>query len=126
MPRKKLEKVEYEDGKLYSLEAGTPIYVKTADICRMTGKSNQWIGQLTSQGVLTKEKTKYGSLYELSAAMPAYCHMLEERAEDDGVLGYLVKSAVENREKIRGSAEDAENGSNGAIDEVQGDDFLQP
>ena len=43
-----------------------------------------------------------------------------------GVLGYLVKSAVENREKIRGSAEDEENESNGAIDEVQGDDFLQP
>lgn len=84
VPRKKPDKVEYEDGKLYSLEAGTPIYVKTADICRMTGKSNQWIGQLTSQGVLTKEKTKYGSLYELSAAMLAYCHMLEERAEDDG------------------------------------------
>ena len=43
-----------------------------------------------------------------------------------GVLGYLVKSAVENREKIRGSAEDEENESNGAIDEVQDDDFLQP
>ena len=27
---------------IFSLQAGTPIYVKTADICAATGKTNQW------------------------------------------------------------------------------------
>lgn len=72
---------------IYSLEAGTPIFVKTADICSATGKSNQWIGQLTAQGVIHKTKTNHGTLYELFETIRAYCTMLEDRArkEDDDV-----------------------------------------
>ena len=66
---------------IYSLNSGSPIYVKTADICNATGKTNQWIGQLTSQGVIFKTKTKYGQLYELFETMRNYCAMLEERSK---------------------------------------------
>lgn len=79
---KTTEKVIYENGNVYVLQAGTPIYVKTADICGITGKSNQWIGQLTSQGTINKERTPYGSMYELADTLESYCEMLEERAKD--------------------------------------------
>lgn len=64
---------------LFSLQAGTPIYVKTADICAAFGISNQWVGQLTSQGTIHKTKTSHGMLYELFATVKAYCRYLEER-----------------------------------------------
>ena len=67
---------------IFSLEAGTPIFVKTADICTATGKTNQWIGQLTSQGVISKTKTGHGSLYNLFDTMRSYCAYLEERAKN--------------------------------------------
>ena len=78
---------------IFSLQAGTPIYVKTADICAATGKTNQWIGQLTAQGVIHKTKTNHGSLYELFETTKAYCEMLEERAkkEDEDVLEIELK-----------------------------------
>lgn len=69
------------DGATFVLQAGKPIYVKTADVCAMTGKSNQWIGQLTSQGILNKEQTEHGSLYDLRTNIRAYCEMLESRSK---------------------------------------------
>ena len=68
---------------IFSLQAGTPIFVKTADVCLATGKTNQWIGQLTSQGVLHKCKTNHGQLYSIFDTMRAYCTYLEERAKKD-------------------------------------------
>lgn len=68
-----------EDGAVYVLRAGTRIYVKTADICRMIGKSNQWVGQLVSRGTLNKKTTPHGALFELPEAMSDYCDMLEDR-----------------------------------------------
>lgn len=65
---------------MYVLRAGTPVYVKTADICSMTGKSNQWIGQLVAQGTLHKRSTPHGSLFDVAEAVRAYCSMLEARA----------------------------------------------
>lgn len=35
-----------ENGSVYVLQASSQDHVKTTDICPMTGKSNQWIGQL--------------------------------------------------------------------------------
>lgn len=70
-----------DDGKAYILQAGTPIYVKTADICAMTGKSNQWIGQLTSQGILNKTQTPHGALYDVTASIKAYIKSMEDKAE---------------------------------------------
>lgn len=68
-------------GATYVLQAGKPIFVKTADLCAMTGKTNQWISQLTAQGVLNKENTEHGSLYDLRVNMRAYCEMLEARTK---------------------------------------------
>ena len=70
-----------EDGATYVLRAGTGIYIKTADVCAMTGKSNQWIGQLVSQGLLNKRSTPHGSMFDLTSTMRAYCDMLEARAK---------------------------------------------
>ena len=77
--QKKKPEAVIEDGAVYVLRAGTPIFVKTADICAMAGKSNQWIGQLVSQGTLNKKSTPHGSLFDLLATMRAYTAMLEER-----------------------------------------------
>lgn len=66
---------------IFSLQAGTPIFVKTADICAATGKTNQWIGQLTSQGIINKTLTSHGALYSLFDTIKAYCAMLEDRAK---------------------------------------------
>ena len=76
----KKQDVVVEDGAVYVLRAGTPVYVKTADICSMTGKSNQWIGQLVAQGTLHKRSTPHGSLFDITEAVRAYCSMLEARA----------------------------------------------
>ena len=76
------KKAVFDKNSVYILQAGTPVFVKTADICAMTGKSNQWIGQLTSQRTLNKTKTKHGSLYELVPNIKAYCEMLEKRADE--------------------------------------------
>lgn len=80
MAMQKKPEAVIEDGTVYVLKAGTPMYVKTADVCSMTGKTNQWIGQLTAQGVLNKRSTTHGSMYELTSTIRAYCDMLVERS----------------------------------------------
>lgn len=70
-----------EDGALYVLRAGTSLYVKTADICAMTDKSNQWIGQFVSQGTLNKRSTPHGLMFDLTSSIRAYCDMLEARTK---------------------------------------------
>ncbi len=89
--------VVFDKNSAYILQAGTPVFLKTADICAMTGKSNQWIGQLTSQGTLNKTKTKHGSLYELLPNIKAYCEMLEERAEERSDNPDIEKLEIEKR-----------------------------
>lgn len=91
------KKAVFDKNSAYILQAGTPVFVKTADICAMTGKSNQWIGQLTSQGTLNKTKTKHGSLYELAPNIKAYCDMLEERAEEHGDNPDIQELELEKR-----------------------------
>lgn len=72
-----------ENGAVYVLQAGTPIYVKTADVCAILGKSNQWVGQLTSQGTLNKSKTAHGALYNLSEILSAYIKSIEDKSSDN-------------------------------------------
>lgn len=81
-----------ENGNVYILQAGTSIFVKTADMCSAIGKSNQWVGQLTSQGTLNKSYTPHGSMYNLIDNILAYCEKLEERAD--------ANPANEEEEKI--------------------------
>ena len=70
---------EIRDGAVYVTQPGTKVYLKTADVCAMTGKSNQWIGQLASQGVLFKVQTARGNLFEMHDAVKAYIGYLDER-----------------------------------------------
>lgn len=73
---------EIKDNAVYILQAGTPVYIKTADVCAITGKSNQWIGQLTSQGTLAKSNTPYGSMYELTPNLQRYIGQIADRVDD--------------------------------------------
>ena len=72
-----------ENGAVYVLQAGTPIYAKTADVCAILGKSNQWEGQLTSHGTLNKSKTAHGALYNLSESLSAYIKSIEDKSSDN-------------------------------------------
>ena len=72
-----------EGDAVYLMRPGLAVYVKTADICRLIGKSNQWVGQLVSQGTLHKKKTPHGLMFELASNMPDYCAMLDARAEPE-------------------------------------------
>lgn len=74
---------EIRDGAVYILQAGTNVYCKTADICSMTSKSNQWIGQLTSQGVLNKVQTPRGNLFEIHDTISAYLSNISEKQEKE-------------------------------------------
>lgn len=77
--------VVVKDGAVYVLRPGTSIFVKTADICAMTGKSNQWVGQLVSQGTLNKRSTPHGPMFEVTASMKDYLGMVAapEKSEDE-------------------------------------------
>lgn len=99
MAAQKKPEAVVEDGAVYVLRAGTPVYVKTADVCAMSGKSNQWIGQLISQGVLHKKSTSHGSLFELAGTMRSYTAMLEDRANSE------EKKAAAATEKEKQEAE---------------------
>lgn len=83
MAAKKKQDVVVDEGAVYVLRAGTPIYIKTSDVCAMTGKSNQWIGQLVSQGTLNKRSTPHGSMFDVTGTVRAYCDMLEARTTQD-------------------------------------------
>jgi phage terminase Nu1 subunit (DNA packaging protein) len=78
----KKEDAVIKGGAVYLLRPGMQVYAKTADICAMTGKSNQWVGQLTSQGTISKKSTSHGSMYDVAQTIRAYIAMLEERAEE--------------------------------------------
>lgn len=101
-PRK--QDIVVEDGAVYVLRAGTPIYVKTAVICSATGNSNQWVGQLVSQGTLHKRSTPHGNLFEFGEAMRAYCSMLKARAgpekSEQEIKREEAKSAAEVTMKV--------------------------
>ena len=90
--------VDISDGGVYILSAGTPVYVKTADICAMTGKSNQWIGQLTSQGTIFKSNTPHGQMYDLRSTMRAYTALLEDRKADENNEDIKIEREKRNAE----------------------------
>lgn len=74
---------EVRDGCVYILQAGTKVYIKTADLASMFGKSYQWIGQLTNQGTIFKVRTPKGSLYEMHDAVSSYLKAQENKAADE-------------------------------------------
>lgn len=70
---------EIRDGCVYILQPGTKVYIKTADLASMFGKSNQWIGQLTNQGTIFKTRTVKGSLYEMHESISSYLKSQESK-----------------------------------------------
>ena len=91
------EKVVLENDTLYILQPGLTIYVKTADLCSWFGVSNQWVGQLTSQGTLNKMQTDYGKLFNLGDSVHGYMDSLNEK---------VTKSAEEKKmDKAKQAAE---------------------
>lgn len=85
-----------KDGAVYILKTGTPIYVKTADVCSWTGKSKQWIGQITNQGVINRVQTTLGQFYQVGDTFSAYISMIDERAETRG-----SELSEEEKEKLK-------------------------
>lgn len=76
---------EIRNDVVYILQPGTTVYLKTADICAITGKSNQWIGQLANQGTLPKKKTAHGAMFDMVQTLYSYITMLESRIDDKDV-----------------------------------------
>lgn len=71
-----------KDGAVYVLRSGTPIYVGTADICTWTGKTKQWIGQLTNQGTLERVQTEQGQFYNAGDTVNAYLESIADKVEN--------------------------------------------
>lgn len=93
---------EIKNGAVYILQAGTPVYLKTADVCSLIGKSNQWVGQLTSQGTIFKKNTPHGSMYELSPNIRAYIEMISARAEEkDGDISEAERKKRDADAKLK-------------------------
>jgi phage terminase Nu1 subunit (DNA packaging protein) len=91
------EKVIVEGETVYILQPGMTVYVKTADICSLFGISNQWAGQLTSQGTLNKMQTDHGKLFNLGDSVHAYMDSLNDKVN---------KTAEERKmEKAKAAAE---------------------
>lgn len=67
---------------VFSPKPGTPIYVKTADMSVILGKSDQWVGNLAQKGILVKVKTEKGMLFDLIASMQGYLQWLSEQHEE--------------------------------------------
>lgn len=68
-----------ENGAVFIIKSGTPIYVKTADVCDWTGKTKQWIGQLANNGVINRVQTGQGQFFRTDETIKAYLTMLDER-----------------------------------------------
>lgn len=89
---------------VYSLTPGTPIYVKTADMSVILGKSDQWVGNLAQKGVLVKVKTEHGNLFDLVASMRGYLAWLDEQnADKDPELAELDKKKKKLDNSIKAS-----------------------
>ena len=71
-----------ENGAVYINQPGTKVYMKTPDVSAWLGVSNQWIGQLCSQGTFSKKKTPYGSLFDGGETVLAFVRDLQMKAQD--------------------------------------------
>jgi phage terminase Nu1 subunit (DNA packaging protein) len=95
MPEK--QAVIFDNENVFILQSGMDIYIKTADLCAMFGVSNQWLGQLVSQGTLSKVQTDNGKLFNLTDSVKSYIDSLQEKVkktEDEKKLD-KAKSAAE-------------------------------
>lgn len=94
---------------VYSLTPGTPIYVKTADVSVILGKSDQWVGNLAQKGVLVKVKTEKGNLFDLTASLKGYLEWLSEQSSKDPEIEELDKKKRQLDNSIKASKAIKEN-----------------
>lgn len=73
--------VVFDNENVFILQSGMNVYLKTADLCAMFGVSNQWLGQLVSQGTLTKVQTDNGKLFNLTDSVKNYIDSLSEKVK---------------------------------------------
>ena len=103
--------VIFDEENVYLLQAGMNVYVKTADLCAMFGVSNQWLGQLVSQGTLAKVQTENGKLFNLVDSVKSYIESLSEK---------IKKSEEEKKlDKAKATAEVKLKVAKAAITELQ-------
>lgn len=98
--------VIFDEENVYLLQAGMNVYVKTADLCAMFGVSNQWLGQLVSQGTLAKIQTENGKLFNLVDSVKSYIESLSEKvkkSEEEKKLD-KAKQAAEVKLKVAKAA----------------------
>lgn len=95
------ERVILEDETVFILQPGLTIYVKTADICSMLGVSNQWVGQLTSQGTLNKMQTDHGKLFNLTDSIRAYMDSQNDKIKKTAEEKKLDKAKATAEVKLK-------------------------
>lgn len=71
-----------ENGAVYVLTPGTPVFLKTPDVASMFDVSYQWIGQKVSSGVLHKTKTPHGLMFDNSDTVLSYIKGLQRTAQE--------------------------------------------
>ena len=93
--------VVFDEENVYVLQPGMNIYVKTADVCSMFGISNQWLGQLVSQGTLAKVQTDNGKLFNVTDSVKNYMDVLSEKAKKTESEKKLERAKVAAEVKLK-------------------------
>ena len=93
--------VIFDEENVYLLQAGMNVYVKTADLCAMFGVSNQWLGQLVSQGTLAKIQTENGKLFNLVDSVKSYIESLSEKVKKSEEEKKLDKAKATAEVKLK-------------------------
>lgn len=75
------EKFVIDGNNLYILQAGSKVYMKTADICSIAGYTEQWLSDQVKKGTVNKEKTPQGNLFEIHDTLGTICSLLKDRSE---------------------------------------------
>lgn len=78
----------------------TPGYCKTEDLANLFGCANQWINQLTKDGVIKRRDTPAGKRYNVVESVRSYVRYLREKA-----AGRADKGIPEDRELEKFEAE---------------------
>lgn len=86
-------------------EAG---YCKSSALANLFDTSNQWIGQLTRDGILKKHQTRAGPRYNVLEATRAYCNHLRGKAAGREEKGNIdsEKSKLEAEVRLKSAKAD--------------------
>lgn len=76
----------------------TPGYCKTEDLANLFGCANQWINQLTRDGVIKRRDTPAGKRYNVVESTRAYVQHLRDKAAGRGEKGIPESKELEKFE----------------------------